>query len=98
MTYLKSQFEVSERRACDVVSIHRSSYRHPGRDEIDDTYAEVVRLSHQYPYWGYRKTYDLIDREQYPIGRERVRLIRRREGLQVVQKPKKKRVLGLTTQ
>jgi putative transposase len=98
VTYLKSQFEVSERRACDVVSIHRSSYRHPGRDEIDDTYAEVVRLSHQYPYWGYRKTYDLIDREQYPIGRERVRLIRRREGLQVVQKPKKKRVLGLTTQ
>jgi len=28
VTYLRNEHEVSERRACQVVSIHRSSYRH----------------------------------------------------------------------
>ena len=98
MTYLKTQFDVSERRACQVMSIHRSSYRHQGRSEVDAAHVEVVCLSERYPYWGYRKIYDLIDRDIYPIGRERVRLIRRREGLQVAQKRRKKRVLGQTTQ
>lgn len=78
--------------------IHRSSYRNEGKPEFDPVYAEIVRLSERYPYWGYRKIYDLIDRERYLVGRERVRLIRRREGLQVVQKRRKKRVLGKTTQ
>lgn len=95
---MKAQFEISERRACQVVSIHRSSYRHQGRGDIDAVHGEVVRLSQRYPYWGYRKIYDLIDRDEYRVGRERVRLIRRREGLQVVQKRRKKRVLGQTTQ
>ena len=39
-----------------------------------------------------------MDRDTYPVGRERIRLIRRREGLQVVGKPKKRRVLGRSTQ
>ena len=98
VTYLKNQYEISERRACQVMSIHRSSYRHEGRSETDAIVTEGVRLSERYPYWGYRKIYDLIDRDRYPIGRERIRLIRRREGLQVIQKPRKKRVLGCSTQ
>lgn len=98
VTYLRNSYSVSERRACSVMSIHRSTYRHNGkRLAVDDSYQEVVRLSWAYPYWGYRKIYDLMDRDVYPIGRERVRLIRRREGLQVVQKPKKRRVLGQST-
>ena len=99
VTYLKNTYELSERRACGVVSIHRSSYRHDGkRVAVDATHAEVVRLSDRYPYWGYRKVYDLMDRDTYPVGRERVRLIRRREGLQVIGKPRKRRVLGRSTQ
>ena len=98
VTYLKNEYTVSERRACATLSIHRSSYRHQGSSQVDDVYREVVRLSHRYSCWGYRKIYDLIDRERYPVGRERVRLIRRREGLQVVKKRKKKKVLGRSTQ
>jgi len=98
VTYLRSEFTVSERRACQVLSIYRSSYRHEGtRLAVDAVHAEVVRLSVRYPYWGYRKIYALIDRDRYPVGRERVRLIRRREGLQVVKKVKKKKVLGRST-
>lgn len=99
VTYLKSTYAVSERKACQVMSIHRSSYRHQGSGQVVDAVtAEVVRLSDRYPYWGYRKIYDLIDRDRFPVGRERVRLIRRREGLQVRQKRRKKRVLGQSTQ
>lgn len=98
VTYLKNEYEVSERRACGVMSIHRSTYRHPGRPESDEVSVEVIRLSQRFWYWGYRKIYDLIDRDKFPVGRERVRLIRRREGLQVVKKRRKKRILGTSTQ
>lgn len=99
MTFLKGKYSVSERKACDVISIHRSTYRHQGtRQAVDPVVVEVVRLSRRFPYWGYRKIYDLIDRVRFPVGRERVRLIRRREGLQVQQKRQKKRVLGQSTQ
>lgn len=98
VTYLRSEYEVSERRACAVVAIHRSSYRHVGKAVNDAVVAEVIRLSERHPRWGYRKVYDLIDRSQYPVSREHIRLIRRREGLQITRKAKKKRVLGTTTQ
>lgn len=98
-TYLKAQYAVSERRACQVVALQRSSYRYCARrDSIDATHQEVVRLSDRYDYWGYRKIYDLMQRAEIAIGRERVRLIRRREGLQVRQKPHKRKVLGRSTQ
>ena len=100
VTYLKNEYPVSERRACAVLSMNRPSYRHQGtRSQIDAAHRrEVMRLSERYSYWGYRKIYDLIDRDRFPVGRERVRLIRRREGLQVVQKRKKKKVLSRSTQ
>lgn len=99
VTYLKSKFPVSERRACAVLPVHRSSYRfHGKRSQVDAVHREVMRLSERYSYWGYRKIYDLMDRDEYPVGRERVRLIRRREGLQVIKKRRKKKVLGRSTQ
>jgi len=98
VTYLKARYKVSERRACQVIEMHRSTYRHQGAGENQATTAEVVRLSERHPRWGYRKIYELIDRSQYPISRERVHLIRRREGLQVRKKAKKRRVLGASTQ
>ena len=99
VTYLKNEIPVSERRACAVLSVYRSSYRYAGqRSRVDAVYREVMRLSERYGYWGYRKIYDLMDRAQFPVGRERVRLIRRREGLQVVKKRRKKKVLGKSTQ
>jgi transposase InsO family protein len=98
VTYLRNEYTVSERRACQVMEIHRSSYRYTGQQElVDAAYREVVRLSQRYPYFGYRKIYDLM-RDSRKISRERVRQIRRREGLQVVKKRRKRKLLGLTTE
>src|SRR4030095_16322665 len=91
-------YTVSERRACQVLSLHRASYRYGARRaQIDAAQQEVVRLSDRYDYWGYREIYDLMQRAEIAVGRERVRLIRRREGLQVRQKQHKRKVLGRST-
>lgn len=63
VTYLKDEYQVSERRACRVMSIPRSSYRHQRLSETDSVVEEVIRLSERYSYWGYRKIYDLMDRD-----------------------------------
>lgn len=81
------------------MQMNRSSYRYVGQEVIrDDDYQCVLRLSERYPYFGYRKVYDLMKAEGRRISREGVRLIRRREGLQVVKKRRKRKVLGMTTQ
>jgi putative transposase len=99
VTYLRNEYDVSERRACQAMQMNRSSYRYVGSNEFEDErYQRVVNLSQQYPYWGYRKIYDLLRGEELAISRERVRLIRRREGLQVVRKRRKRKLLGTTTQ
>ena len=98
VTYLRNGYAISERRACQAMQMNRSSYRYVGQKElVDVAYREVLRLSERYPYFGYRKIYDLM-RGNWAISRERVRLIRRREGLQVVRKRRKRKVLGMTTQ
>jgi transposase InsO family protein len=80
------------------MSLHRSTYRYQRRrPEIDHRHERTVQLSEDYDYWGYRKIYNLLKGEQIQIGRERVRLIRRREGLQVPTKFRKRRVLGQST-
>lgn len=99
VTFLVNQYDVSERRACQAMQINRSSYRYAGKeDEKDEQYQRVVKLSGLYPYWGYRKIYDLMRGEKRPISRERVRLIRRKEGLQVRIKRHKRQLLGQSTQ
>ena len=98
VTYLVNQYRVSERRACQAMQVNRSSYRYVGqREVIDEKHRQVTQLSNRYPYWGYRKIHDLMRGEKLAISRERVRLIRRREGLQVARKRRKRRLLGQTT-
>jgi transposase InsO family protein len=99
VTYLLNEYEVSERRACQAMQMNRTTYRYVGRQElVDERYQRVIALSGQYPYWGYRKIFSLMKDEGWSISRERVRLIRRREGLQVLRKRRKKKILGTTTQ
>ncbi len=58
VTYLKTEYAISERHACQAMQLNRSSYRYVASQAlIDETYREVVSLSQRYPYWGYRKIY-----------------------------------------
>ena len=96
--YLRAEYAVSERRACQVIALSRSTHRgRPSQARQIELIAEIVRLSYQYDRFGYRKIHVLLIRAGRRVSRETVRLIRKREGLQVRKKQPKKRLLGQST-
>ena len=96
--YLETGHSVSERRACQVAGIPRSSKRRPsGRIEEAALVRRVHELSERYPRFGYRKIRGILRTEGTAIGRDRLRLIRKREGLQVARKARKRRRPGKST-
>jgi len=96
--YLVNGYRVSERRACRVIGLPRSTHRsrpsQARRTCVTDT---IYRLSHRYPRFGYRKIHTLTVNEGHAVSRETTRLIRKREGLQVRKKQRKRRLYGQST-
>lgn len=98
VNYAKDNHGMSERHACKIVSMHRSTYRYPVRSVCDgSSYQSVISVSQQYDYWGYRKVADIVRGAGESIGRERVREIRRKEGLQIPRKSPPKRYFPAST-
>jgi putative transposase len=96
--HLERTLAVSERRACQVVEIARSTKRRPsGRVEENKLVLKIHELSERYPRFGYRKIFDRLKTSGWRVGREQVRLLRRREGLRVPQKAVKRRRPGTST-
>ncbi len=97
-SYLEQHYQVSERRVCTVLKLNRNTKRSLERERpLCDTEQRVIELSEQKERWGYRKVHDRMKLDGAQIGRERVRLIRKREGLQVRRKQHKKRCPGADT-
>jgi transposase InsO family protein len=97
-SYLQEEYRVSERRACRVLDLPRSTKRRtPGSLEETTLVKRIHELSAEYPRFGYRKIFEKLIREGVRVGRERVRLIRKREGLQVPQKQRKRLRAGRST-
>jgi len=96
--HLETKHGVSERRACQVIGIARSTKRRPsGQPEEARRIRRVHELTERYPRFGYRKIHSILRSEGFGIGREGLRLIRKREGLQVAKKQRKRRRLGKST-
>ena len=96
--HLASKLGVSERRACKVIGIARSTKRRPsGRIEEAKLVRRVHELTERYPRFGYRKIHAVLRGEGFAVGRDRLRLIRKREGLQVSRKQRKRRRRGTST-
>lgn len=99
VAHLVAKHAVSERRACRALSIARSSHRYTS--PLDESSVALTRrvhtLSHRYPRFGYRKIHWRLQEEGVEVGREAIRLLRRREGLKVNQKQIRKRRRGVST-
>jgi putative transposase len=55
------QFGMSERRACKLVNVDRSSYRYePMPDHNAELRKELVNLARQKPRYGYRRLHVLL--------------------------------------
>jgi transposase InsO family protein len=97
-TYLEQAYEVSERRACRVLALARSTKRRAPGGPDPALLVRIHELSEAYPRFGYRKIFDRLKGEGWQVGRETVRLLRKREGLQVPQKAPKRRRRGTSTE
>jgi putative transposase len=89
-------FKVSERHACRLVKLHRSSqrYRHR-RDEQMALRIRLKDLAAARPRFGYLRLHVLLVREGWKINRKRVYRLYRLEGLGLRHKRRKKRVSAL---
>lgn len=98
MTILRDRFGVSERRACTVVGIHRSTMRlapAPITDEEAELRPWLRKFSTDRPRWGWRRAAKMARRAGWKANNKRIRRLWREEGLRVVQRRKKKRLTGI---
>jgi len=78
------QYEMSERRACKLVDLDRSSYRYePRPDHNAELRQELVELARQKPRYGYRRLHAVLSRRGSPASPQRVYRLYRKEGLTV---------------
>ncbi len=97
MEHVREVFEVSERRACKVLSQPRSSQRYePVESDYEKALTEqIVELATQYGRYGYRRISALLRHEGWNVNHKKVERIWRREGLKVPQKQPKRGRLWL---
>ena len=89
------RYGVSERHACAALGVSRSSLRRPLKRANDEEALteDILRLSHQYGRYGYRRITSLLQAEGWKINHKRVERIWREQGLKVPKKqPKRKRL------
>jgi putative transposase len=86
------QFSLTERRACKLVGLDRSSYRYERRsDHNQELRQELVNLARKKPRYGYRRLHALLTRRGFPVSAQRVYRLYRTEGL-MVRRLKRKRL------
>lgn len=87
---------MSERRACRVIGVDRTSVRYQ-RTTPDDAElrARIRALAHERRRFGYRRLYVLLRREGRLVNKKRVQRIYQEERLMVRRRGGRKRALGL---
>ena len=87
---LQERFQVSERKACQVIGQHRTTQRYipTGRADEDALTQAIIRLATEYGRYGYRRVTALLQASGWMVGKDRVQRIWRREGLKVPKKMK----------
>lgn len=94
--YVRSERSYSERRACKVVGLARSTARYAGH--IDGDRRRLIERMHElsrvHPRYGYRRIWAMLRREGWRVNRKRVQRLWRLEGLKVPPKAHKQRAPG----
>lgn len=88
--YLRQQYEVSERRACQALGVHRSSVRWRSRKSAPAWAGRLRELAGERPRFGYRRLWRRLAREGHKAGPKAVYRACREAGLQLA-KPHKRR-------
>lgn len=93
VSYLQGRFRVSERRACQLTSQHRSSQRYRRQLVPEEALLrERLRLlARRHPRYGYRRIHVLLCRQGFACNRKRVQRLWRDEGLRLPPRPRRRR-------
>lgn len=93
--YLRSTYEMSERRACRVIGTDRTSVRYQATREDDgELRARLTALAQERRRFGYRRLHVLLRREGHAVNKKRVQRIYREERLTVRRRGGRKRAMG----
>lgn len=93
MQYLEIGYEVSERRACCVLSFCRASHRYSSiADRRDEVRVRLKDLAASRPSYGYRRLYLLMRREGWEVNHKLIYRLYKEEGLALRKKRPKRRV------
>lgn len=91
MTFVRERFGLSERRACRLVEIERSTVRYRTRRRGDEELRRRLReLAAERPRFGYRRLHILLRREGISINHKRIERLYRSEQLGVCRRARKR--------
>lgn len=94
--YLRKQHGVSERRACRVVGLGRSSLRYRGHRTQPKRLVERMReLAAQRPRFGYRRLRVMLRREGFAVNCKRVYRLYKLDGLTVRRRSRRRRAASV---
>jgi putative transposase len=90
--FIQQAHDISERRACRLMGLHRSVMRYRKRlPACNDLREQMREFANQRRRWGYRRLHHLVRRAGATVGRTRFQRIYQEEGLQV-RKRKRRRM------
>ena len=90
--YLQDGFRVSERRACRLIELSRTSHRYQSTRTDDPVLRRRLgELAAARPRFGYRRLCVLLRREGWVVNQKRVYRIYREEGLEVRTKKRRRK-------
>ena len=93
VAFVSVHFRLSERTACKLLGVERSSYRYePRPDRNAELRSELVKLARQKPRYGYRRLHVLLVRRGHEVNVKRVYRLYLEEGLSVRRKKRRRLV------
>ena len=99
MAFAQGEFHLSERTACKLLDLERSSYRYePRPDRNAALREEMLKLARQKPRYGYRRLHALLARRGHEVNVKRVYRLYLEEGLSVRRKKRKRLVRDRATE
>ena len=95
ITHLSAMLGLSERRACRVIGVDRTSMRYRTcRPDDGALRARLRALANERRRFGYRRLFILLRREGEASGRNRIYRLYREEGLSVRKRKARRRAVG----
>jgi putative transposase len=98
VAFAMEKFDLSERRACELNHMDRSSYRYqPMPDRNADLRKKLMALAREKPRWGYRRLGVLLEQKGETVNPKRLFRVYQQAGLGVRRRERKRLERGSAT-